>query len=322
MQTVQVDAINRIHIAGAGIMGASMAQIFARHGYKVAVYDAFEKGLEAGKKLMAINQETSVANGDITKAESEAICKKIEFTMDKSVFADAQFVIEAIVERMDIKHAFWAETSATAPKDAILTTNTSGLSITEMAKTVELPERFAGMHWINPPHIIPLVEVISGAKTDPAVSEKVVELAKRVGKKPITVKKDVSGFVLNRIQFCLLREAMHIVENGIADKEDVDNVLKYALGMRYACLGPFQVADIGGLDTFYNISSYLFADLCNAKEPQALLSDLHKEGSFGVKSGKGFYDYPGDRAQQVIKKRDADFLKLSNILFKEESNKK
>lgn len=317
MQTIQIDAVNRIHIAGAGIMGASMAQIFARHGYNVTVYDAFEKGLEAGKKLMAINQEASVASGDITKAESDAICKNIVFTMDKSVFADAQFVIEAIAENMEVKHKFWAEASAVAPKDAILTTNTSGLSITEMAKAVELPERFAGMHWINPPHIIPLVEVISGAKTDEAVSDKIMELARRVGKQPVKVKKDASGFILNRLQFCILREAMHIVESGIADKEDVDNVFKYALGMRYACLGPLQVADIGGLDTFHSIASYLFADLSDVKEPQAMMAEPYKQGSFGVKSGKGFYDYPGDRAQQVIKKRDADFLKLSNLLYKE-----
>jgi len=322
MQTIQVDAINRIHIAGAGIMGASMAQIFARHGYKVTVYDAFEKGVENGKKMMATNQETSVASGDVTQAESDAICKNIVFTMDKSVFADAQFVIEAIIERMDVKHAFWAETSAAAPKDAILTTNTSGLSITEIAKAVVLPERFAGMHWINPPHIVPLVEVISGAQTDAAVPDKIVELSRRVGKQPVTVKKDASGFILNRIQFCILREAMHIVESGIAEKEDVDKVLKYGLGMRYACLGPFEIADIGGLDTFHSIASYLFADLCNVKEPQAMLSELHKQGSFGVKAGKGFYDYPGDRAQQVIKKRDADFIKLANTMYKGESNKK
>ena len=318
MQTVQVDAINRIHIAGAGIMGASMAQIFARYGYKAVVYDAFEKGLENGKKLIAINQETSVASGDITQAESDAICKKIEFTMDKSVFADAQFVIEAIIEKMDVKHEFWAAASAIAPKDAILTTNTSGLSITKMAEAVQGPERFAGMHWINPPHLIPLVEVISGAKTDPAVAEKVVELSRRVGKQPVKVKKDASGFILNRIQFSILREGMHIVENGIADKEDVDNVLKYALGMRYACLGPFEVADIGGLDTFHSIASYLFADLSDAKAPHAMLADLYKQGSFGLKAGKGFYDYPGDRAQQVIKKRDANFIKLSKLLYKPE----
>ena len=316
MQTIQVDAIDRIHIAGAGIMGASMAQIFARHGYRVTVYDAFEKGLESGKKLVTTNQEASVACGDITKAESDAICKNIVFTMDKAIFTGAQFVIEAIVERMDIKHAFWAEISVAAPKDAILTTNTSGLSITEIAKAVELPERFAGMHWINPPHIIPLVEVISGAKTDAAVSDKVVALAKRVGKQPVKVKKDASGFILNRLQFCVLREAMHIVESGIADKEDVDNVFKYALGLRYACLGPLEVADIGGLDTFYSIASYLFADLSDVKEPQAMLSELYKQGSFGVKTGKGFYDYPGDRAQQVIKKRDSDFIKLANCLYK------
>lgn len=171
------------------------------------------------------------------------------------------------------------------------------------------------MHWINPPHIIPLVEVICGDETSKETAATVFQIAEALGKKPIMVKKDAPGFALNRIQFAVLREAMHIVESGIADMEDVDKVLKYGLGMRYACLGPFEVSDLGGLDTFYRISSYLFKDLSSATEVSDLLKNLVDQGFCGVKAGKGFYDYSNGRGDEVISKRDADFIKIANCLY-------
>ncbi|MDR0491066.1 MAG: 3-hydroxyacyl-CoA dehydrogenase family protein, partial [Oscillospiraceae bacterium] len=206
---------------------------------------------------------------------------------------------------------------AISPEDAILTSNTSGLSLTEIAKAVKKPERFCGMHWVNPPHIVPLVEVIKGEKTSDATADAVYENAVSVGKKPIIVKKDVPGFVLNRIQFAILRESMNIVENGIASIEDVDNSLKYGLGMRYAAIGPFETADFGGLDTFYNIASYLFADLSDRKTVNDMLSDLFNSESYGVKSGKGFYDYSNGKDKEAIRRRDKMFIKLAECLYSE-----
>jgi len=307
-------AKQRIIIAGAGVMGASMAQIYAQHGYTVTIYDLFPEGLKKGKDLIEINQESLVDAGNLTGDESRALLSRISFTGEIDCFKDGDFVIECIFERMDIKHEFWSKASALSPKDAILTSNTSGLSLTEMAKAVVSPERFCGMHWINPPHIVPLVEVIKGELTSDATIEAVYENALSVGKKPITVK-DAPGFVLNRLQFAVLREAMHIVENGIASIEDVDNTLKFGLGMRYAAIGPFETADLGGLDTFYNIASYLFADLCDRKDVNDMLAELFKAKSYGVKSGKGFYDYSGGKDKEAIRHRDKMFLKLSECLF-------
>lgn len=310
--------MKKIAIAGAGVMGASIAQIFAKHHYAVVLYDIGEQFLQKGMGLIRINQETLVKEGSITKAQSEKIMSLISFSCDNSCFIDADFVIEAIVERMDIKQEFWAMVSSLVSDDAILTSNTSGLSLTEIAKAVKLPERFSGMHWINPPHIVPLVEVIRGEKTNDETAQIVFDLAEKVGKKPIIIK-DVPGFVFNRLQFAVLREAMHIVEEGIAGMEEVDAVFKYGLGMRYACLGPFEIADLGGLDTFYNISSYLFEDLSDAKEVPALLSNLYQQKAYGVKSQKGFYDYCDGRDKDVIAKRDADFIKISNCLYEKKS---
>ena len=307
-------AKQRIVIAGAGVMGASMAQIYAQYGYTVKIYDVFPEGLEKGKALIALNQETAVAEGKLTAEQSAELQSRISFTGEIDCFKDGDYVVECIFERMDIKHEFWAKASAIAPKDAILTSNTSGLSLTEMAKAVVLPERFCGMHWVNPPHIVPLVEVIQAEKTSDATVDAVYANALSVGKKPIKVK-DALGFVLNRLQFAILREAMYIVESGIASIEDVDNSFKYGLGMRYAAIGPFETADLGGLDTFYNIASYLFADLSDRKDVNPMLADLFNAGSYGVKSCKGYYDYSDGKDKEAIRRRDKMFLKLKECLY-------
>ncbi|MBQ1241823.1 MAG: 3-hydroxyacyl-CoA dehydrogenase family protein, partial [Oscillospiraceae bacterium] len=183
-----------------------------------------------------------------------------------------------------------------------------------IAEAVKKPERFGGMHWINPPHIIPLIEVIQGEKTSEETVEVIRGLALAVEKKPVAVK-DAPGFALNRIQLAILRECLHIVEEGIASPEAVDDVMQYGLGLRYACLGPFRVCDLGGLDIFNNIASYLFADLSDKKEPFGMLADRAAKGEFGVKSGKGFYDYSDGKDAELIEYRDAMFTKLAKCLY-------
>lgn len=306
--------IQKIMIAGAGTMGSSMGETFAKFGYDVTLYDIFPEALEKAKNLISINQETEVKEGIVSEAESKALLGRLSYSSDVNVFKEADFVVEAILEKMEIKHKFWEEVSRLVGEDVVLCSNTSGLSITGIAEVIEKPERFCGMHWINPPHIIPLIEIICGEKTDMANAEIVKELSLKVEKKPVIVK-DAPGFVLNRIQFAIMRECLHIVEQGIADPEAVDDVMKYGLGIRYACLGPFQVADLGGLDIFYNISSYLFADLCDKKEAFGLLKDAFENGNYGVKAQKGFYDYSDGKDAEAIRYRDTMFTKLSKVLF-------
>lgn len=307
---MKLESIKNFVIAGAGIMGASIAQILAQNGYYVVLYDIEDQFLEKGRNLIDINQQTLISVGDFTPEQSKENMSRISFSCSKACFSEADFVIEAIVENMEVKHAFWAEISALVPADAILTSNTSGLSLTEIAKVIKYPERFAGMHWVNPPHLIPLVEVIKGEKTTIETAQLVYALSLRIGKKPVMLNKDAAGFILNRIQFAVLREAMYIVDSGIASIEDVDNVFKYGMGMRYACLGPFEIADLGGLDIFYKISGYLFKELNNSAEVSSLLVDAYNSGNFGVKSGKGFYDYSDGRDREIIKKRDENFIKF------------
>jgi len=306
--------IKNIVIAGAGIMGASFAQIFAQYGFKVVLYDIFEESILKGKNLIKMNQENAIDEDIISLEESQKLLSNISYSMDIDSFKIADFVIEAIAEKIEIKDKFWKQISVITPDKAILTTNTSGLSISRIAESVHMPERFCGMHWVNPPHIIPLVEIIAGDKTNEDTLETVKGLALHIERKPVMVKKDINGFILNRLQYAILREAFYIVENGVASIEDVDNVMKYGLGRRYACIGPFETIDFGGIDTFFNVGSYMFRELSNSKEVSKLLIDLYEEGAYGVKTGKGFYDYSGDKSRKAIEKRDKDFIKVAKSL--------
>ncbi|GHS97968.1 butyryl-CoA dehydrogenase [Synergistales bacterium] len=307
--------IKKIVIAGAGIMGASMAQIFARFGYLVTLYDIAPESVEKGKNLVAINQRALLDQGEVSESLSSETVSRISYTLKKDIFRSADFVIEAIVENMQVKLDFWREMSGLSRDDAVLTTNTSGLSITEISTAVRKPERFCGMHWVNPPHIVPLVEVIGGEKTAEETVKVVYDVALSVHKHPVVVHGDPQGFLLNRLQYAVLREALHIVEKGYASVSDVDDVMKYGLGMRYACIGPFETVDLGGLDTFFRVGSYLLADLSDAKDVLEPLAKLYREGAYGTKSGKGFYDYANNGAERAIEKRDKDFLKVAKCLY-------
>ena len=301
-------------MAGAGTMGASLAQVYAKAGYKTVVYDIADNCLERGRHLIEINEKTLVDEDIITAEESEKIMSLITFTTDKSCFSDCGLVVESIVENMDIKKNFWKEVSALVQDDTLLATNTSGLHITEIAEAVKGPERFVGQHWLNPPHLLPLCEIVVGEKTSEDTVKKMRQLVKELGKSPVVVK-DINGFLINRIQFAVLREALYLVETGAATVEDIDTVMKAGMGLRYAALGPFGVADFGGLDTFDHINSYLNESLCDSKEGSPLLRKMVEEGKLGVKSGEGFYDYSGDKADKAVAQRDKLYIELAKTLY-------
>ena len=290
-----------IIIAGGGTMGTSLVQIFAQKGFAVTLYSRHEETLARAQENIRVNQEALVNQGVVSPEESTALIGLIAFTNDKACFSNADLVIESISEDMDVKKKFWDEISHLVPEDAILCSNTSGMSITEMATAVYRPERFTGMHWFNPPHIVQLVEVTKGEKTTDETADAIMELSRKLGKKPVKVQKDIPGFIANRLQYALLREAAHLVESGAASMEEVDLACSLVIGMRYACLG---------VDIFNSVSNYLFADLCDDKDGSRLLQDLVAQGKLGVKSGEGFYSYNKEEIPSLIKDRDSRYIRM------------
>jgi len=174
------------------------------------------------------------------------------------------------------------------------------------------------MHFWNPPHIVPLVELIKGNFTSDETVEVLKSLMDRIEKKPVVVQKDVPGFIGNRIQFAAFREALHILQEGVGTPEDIDMAMKYGPGFRYPVMGPLETSDLGGVDTFYYISSYLFKSLSDCKEPTEKLNELMESGKHGVKSKEGFYDYSDGKDEEAIKRRDRMFLKMLKHIHMEE----
>ena len=307
--------IKKIVVAGAGTMGASMAQIFARYGYEVTLYNHRQETLDKAKGKISDNVKTLVETKELTDAEAESLLAALSYTVDLNCFQDCDLVVENLTEVLAVKEAFYTQISELVRPDTIVATNTSGLSINKLGASVKDPSRFLGMHWFNPPHLVPLIEIIKGDTTTDEAVQTIYDLSLSVGKKPVIVQKDVPGFAGNRLQFAVLREALDMVEKGIISPEGIDDVMKYGLGFRYACLGPLEVADFGGLDTFYHISEYLMKDLCDSKEPPALLKEHFENKEFGVKNEKGFYDYSDGKAAEATQKRDEAFLKLFHALY-------
>lgn len=306
--------LSSVVMAGAGTMGASLAQIFARRGLTVTLWNRSREGLDRAQELIRGNQAALVGSGHLTQEASGELMRRILVTTDESCFSSARFILESIAENLAMKQNLFRRISAMAPGDCIIASNTSGLSITVLAEAVAKPERFVGMHWVNPPHLIPLVEVVQGEKTAATTVDFAYRFALRLGKKPIRAK-DVPGFVLNRLQFAVFREALFLVEQGVASIEDIDGAMKYGLGPRYACLGPFETADFGGVDVFYNIASYLFADLAHTDTIPQMLQSRYENGDWGLKSGRGFYDYAGDKAGTAMEDRDRKLIGITDALF-------
>ncbi len=307
---MKVRDITTIGVAGAGTMGSGIAQLFARKGYDVRVVDLEKECLDKSQRLVALFNGSLAEEGLMTAQEAERITDRISYHLGQDALCDADVIVESIVEKLDVKQVFWWEMEAIARSDALFATNTSGLSINGIAARLRGKGRFLGMHFWNPPHIIPLVELIRAEETKDDTVATFKDLCKTIGKEPVEVQKDAPGFIGNRLQFAVFREALHIIADGIASAEDVDRAMRYGPGFRYPILGPLQTADLGGLDTFFYIASYLFDSLSNMKEPPELLKRLIEAQQLGIKSGRGFYDYSNGKDEEAIKRRDRMFLEM------------
>lgn len=301
--------IKNILIAGGGMMGRNIAYIFASNpDYSVTVYDIAEMDIFSGIRASTAQL---LDKGVITTEELEKILTRIQFTtdIDNPLICNADLVIEAVFEDMVVKQDIFAKLELRCSENCIFCTNSSVMSPSEISENLQHRSRFVGTHFWNPAHLIPLVEVVKSDATSDETALAVMDILSSVGKVPVLCKKDVPGFIANRMQHALWREAISIVENGIADAETVDKAVKYSFGLRLPQLGPIENADMVGIDLTYNIHDYILRDLEDSHAPSPLLTQMKADGNLGFKTGKGFQTW----THEQIVKSNAD---LNTYLIK------
>ena len=300
--------ISRVGVVGTGLMGSGIAAVFAAAGRTVFLFDKDPKRLdEATKKIVEIYEEMRGAG--LTSLSQAEILSHIKPVSELADLRTVEFIIEAVPEVLEIKQALYRELETMVAERVILASNTSGFMPSKLSEFLAHPDRFIVAHFWNPPHAIPLVEVVPSQHTSAPVVERTIALLRESRAEPVLVEKEIPGFIGNRLQYAMLREALAIVRSGAASPEAVDTVMKASLGRRYATVGPLETADLGGLDTFLTIASHLMPELAKDEDVLELMRIRVEAGDTGLRSGKGFYPWPPERADQVIKRRNADLLR-------------
>ena len=303
----------RVAVVGAGTMGAGIAQAFAAHGIATVLVDATPALSEAGlgrslELLRRLEAAGNVEPGASSRADQHLSAAA---SIGEAV-AGADLVVEAVVERADVKLAVYAEIESAAPDVGVIATNTSSIPIGRLAAGLRRRERFLGVHWFVPPLLVPCVEVIRAETTGADVVEWVVETLTRLGKTPVVVG-DGPGFVANRIQFAMFREATRIVEEGLAAPEQVDEVVRSSFGFRLPFFGPFTIADLAGLDVYADIFDTLEEGLGEGFAAPQVLREHVERGDFGVKTGRGFLGLSKAEADELIDRRDRAYVALARL---------
>jgi 3-hydroxybutyryl-CoA dehydrogenase len=301
----KLEDIKTICNLGCGTMGFGTAILFAKSGYEVNMFGRKDASIERAMKNIHLTLGVMKDNGLVTEEETKNLLDRIHgVTTLKDAAAGADFVIESVAEEVPIKQAVYKEMEEYLDSDIIFATDSSGLSPTEVAAVLKYPERFVVAHFWNPPHLIPLVEVVPGEKTSQETVDITWKLMEKIGKKPVALLKEAPGFIGNRLQFALLREALYCVQEGIGTAEAVDAVCKYSIGRRLSVTGPIETADLGGLDIFYNISAYLNADLADDKAGSPVMKECVDKGNLGAKTGTGLYNWTPEDLAKIKRTRE------------------
>lgn len=282
--------VKTIAVLGAGLMGHGIAQLAAQVGkYEVYMRDVEQRFIDSGMNMIRSSLQKFLTKGQITPSEFNEIMTRIHSTVDlKEAVSNADLVIEAIPENVELKKATFREVDAFAPPHAILASNTSSVSITELSSATKRPEKVCGMHFFNPPQVMKLVEVIKGAKTSDETIETVLDVAHKMQKETVLVKKDYPGFIVNRILIPAINEAVALYWEGVAERDDIDKAVK--LGLNWP-MGPLMLLDYVGADTALAIAEVLEKDLDLKFHPHPGLKQMVRANLLGRKTGKGFYDW-------------------------------
>ncbi len=299
-------------LIGLGTMGPGIAATLARGGIPVRVYDVQPAAVERARG--AIDLASGVLDRLGTEAPAEGPAA-ITFGNDLgSTVQGATLVIENVPEKIEIKAEFYRALDPLIGPDVIVASDTSGIPITKLQGFMSHPERFVGMHWSNPPHLIPMIEVIAGDRTAPATVEAIVALIRGLKLLPVVVKKDVPGFVENRVLYALLREVVDLVEEGVIDPEDIDTCVSWGIGYKLGIVGPMALLDMAGLDIYESVASFLNQDLSTREDVAPFVRERTASGRLGLKSGGGVYAYTPERIRQLQVERAAKFVAVRRAL--------
>jgi 3-hydroxybutyryl-CoA dehydrogenase len=294
-------------VIGSGLMGTGIAAVFAAAKMKVTLVDTDQKRLvESKNRIQGIAAELSSA--ELIQEDPEVVAARVDCASDLAACKESELILEAIFENLEAKHALYTQLEKIISASTIIGSNTSGLLPSDLCRPFRHPERFLVIHFWNPPHAIPLVEVVPHPATKPEVTERVLQFLRSVKCDPVLVSKEIPGFIGNRLQYAILREALAIVRSGAATPEAVDTAMKASLGPRYSVVGPIETADLGGLDTFFTIASYLMPLLAKDEDVLQLMKEKVAAGKTGLRSGEGFYPWPEERAAAVVARRNQALL--------------
>jgi 3-hydroxyacyl-CoA dehydrogenase len=304
-----VAAVRRAAVIGTGTMGPGMGAVLARAGIDTALYDISPEALERAKA------GAELAAGVLDRLDAvQEEGGGLRFESDLAAALDGvDFVLEAVPEKLELKQELFPQLEAAAGPDAILASNTSGIPITKIGSVCANPERVVGMHWSNPPHLIPMIEVIPGEQTSQETVDATSALVRRLGYHPV-VEREVPGFVENRILYAILRECLDLVDRGIIDPEGLDLNVRWGIGYKLAVIGPMELLDMAGLDIYHAVGSYLNQDLSTSGEISSTIRDLIAKGRLGMKSGGGIYDYTPEQIDELRAKRAGKLVAVRKAL--------
>ena len=290
MAEPSIENVRKILVVGAGAMGSQIGMVCALAGYDVAVQDVDEDALKKAQEQLKDRMSRNVEKGRIEQEKVDAAFDRMTFTPDlQGAVADADYVIEAAVERLDVKREIFAELDEAAPEHAILATNSSTIVSSRIADATKRPDRVCNMHFFNPALVMKCVEVVRNPETSDATVETAVALTRRIGKSPVVLEKEVSGFVANRILGALMDEAVDLYEAGVSSFEDIDTACKTALGHP---MGPFELMDFTGIDVNYHVRMDRYEDTGDeSMKPKKSVVEKYEKGELGRKTGKGWYEY-------------------------------
>ena len=302
-------AMRRAAVIGTGTMGPGMGAVLARAGIETALYDVSTEALERARAASEIAAAV-LDRLDAVKEDGGSLRFETEL---EAALDGSDLVLEAVPEKLELKQEVFPQFEDVVAPEAVLASNTSGIPITKIASVCRHPERVVGLHWSNPPHLIPMIEVIPGEQTSQATVDAASELVRRIGYHPV-VEKEVAGFVENRILYAILRECLDLVDRGIIDPEGLDLNVRWGIGYKLAVIGPMELLDMAGLDIYNAVGSYLNPDLSTGGEVSSTIRDLIDKGRLGMKTGGGIYDYTPEQIDELRAARAAKLVAVRKAL--------